>query len=259
MARVLERVGGLLPVGVQGSGTLEQAFLLESLQRAQACGTGERMPRVGVAVEQLDAVGSLHESVVDRIPHEHRAHGHRTVGEPLRRRAQIGQDAEALGSERLAEAAETGDDFVEDEQDAMLGADFAQALEIALRRDQHPGRSGDRLHDQRGDARGIVQLANALQIVGELGAVRRLAAREGIARRVVRMADVVDPGDTRPEGLAVEGNAAHGHAAEVHAVIAALAADQPEALALAPGALVSQRDLERGVDRFGAGVGKEHP
>src|SRR5438270_6299337 len=72
------------------------------------------------------------------------------------------------------------------------------------------------------------------------------------------MADVVDPGDARPEALAVVGNAAHGHAAEVHAVIAALAADQPEALAFAPGALVGDGDLERGVDRFGAGVGEEH-
>src|SRR5207302_1873915 len=60
VARAFERVGGVLPVLVQGSGTLEQAFVLESLQRAQARGAGERMPGVGVTVEQLDAVGSLH-------------------------------------------------------------------------------------------------------------------------------------------------------------------------------------------------------
>ncbi len=41
-------------------------------------------------------------------------------------------------------------------------------------------------------------------------------------------------------------------------MITALASDQHAPGALAAQAMVSQRDLQRGVDGFGAGVGKEH-
>ena len=68
-----------------------------------------------------------------------------------------------------------------------------------------------------------------LQLVGELGAVLRLAPGEGVARQVVGVPDVVDASDAGTEHLLVERDAAHRHAAEVHAVVAALAADEPEA------------------------------
>src|SRR5690606_33042362 len=71
------------------------------------------------------------------------------------------------------------------------------------------------------------------------------------------MADVVDAGDARAEGLPVRPDAAHRHAAEVDAVVAALAADQPEALALAAGTVVGKRDLEGRIGRLGAGIGEE--
>ena len=51
-----------------------------------------------------------------------------------------------------------------------------ELLEIALGRDQHAGGAGHRLDDHRGDGRGVVQRDEALEIVGELGAVLRLAA-----------------------------------------------------------------------------------
>ena len=41
-------------------------------------------------------------------------------------------------------------------------------------------------------------------------------------------------------------------------MIAALAADQAGARALAARAVIGERDLERGIDRLGAGVGEEH-
>ena len=50
-------------------------------------------------------------------------------------------------------------------------------LQIALGRDQHAGRAGHRLDDHRRDGRGVVQRDDALELVGELGAV--LAARRG--------------------------------------------------------------------------------
>ena len=74
-----------------------------------------------------------------------------------------------------------------------------------------------------------MQRDEPLQLVGELGAVLRLAAREGVAREVVGVADVVDAGEQRAEHLAVGDDAADRDAAEIDAVIAALAADQAEA------------------------------
>jgi hypothetical protein len=79
-----------------------------------------------------------------------------------------GRDAEAVGGERRAEAAEAGDHLVEDQQDVVLVADRPQALQIALRRDQHAGRAGHRLDDHRGDVGGVVQGDDPLQVVGQV-------------------------------------------------------------------------------------------
>ena len=61
----------------------------------------------------------------------------------------------------------------------------------------------------------------------------------------------------RREGAAVVDHAADRHAAEADAVIAALAADQAGAGRLAGGAMIGQRDLQRGIDRFRTGIGEE--
>ena len=69
---------------------------------------------------------------------------------------------------------------------------------------------------------------------------------------------MIDADQQGAELLAVGDNAADRHAAEADAVIAALAADQPHARALAPDFMKSERDLERGVDRLGARIAEEH-
>ena len=88
-----------------------------------------------------------------------------------------GSNAEIVGRERRAEPSEAGDHLVEDQQDAVLGADFAQLLQIALRRDQHAGRAGHRLDDDRRDRRGVMQRDDALELVGEVA--RHARARRG--------------------------------------------------------------------------------
>ena len=75
----------------------------------------------------------------------------------------------------------------------------------------------------------------------------------------MRVADMVYAGYARSEGLLVRLQPADRHAAEVDAVVAALAADQAKALPFAARPMVGERDLERGVDRFRAGVGEKHP
>ena len=142
----------------------------------------------------------------------------------------------------------------------MPVADLAQALQVADRRHQDAGRARHRLDDQRGDVGSVVQADEALEVFRQLAAPARLAAAEGHVRQAVGVADMVDAGQQHgAEDLAVGRDAAHRHAAEVHAVIAALATDQPGAMAIATRAVVGQRDLQCGVGRLRPGVGEEHP
>ncbi len=103
-----------------------------------------------------------------------------------------------------------------------------------------------------------MQRRDALEVVGEVGAPFRLALGEGLGVAVIGVRQVVDAGQQRAEVLAVVDDAADRDAAEADAVIAALAADQAGAGALAAHIVVGERDLERGVDRLGAGIAEEH-
>ena len=61
----------------------------------------------------------LHHGVVDLPAGRHRAHRHGGVGEALGQVHHVGRDAETLGGEGRAQAAEAGDHLVEDQQDAV--------------------------------------------------------------------------------------------------------------------------------------------
>jgi hypothetical protein len=134
----------------------------------------------------------------------------------------------------------------------VLGADRGEAFQVALGRDQHAGRAGDRLDDDGGNGRGVVQRHETLKIVGKLGAVLRLATAEGVAGEIMGVAQMVDAGEKRTEPFAVVGDAADRGAAEIDAVIAALAADQAHLRCVAFGPVIGERDLERSLDRLRA-------
>ena len=78
-----------------------------------------------------------------------------------------------------------------------------------------------------------MQRDDALQVVGEVRAPFRLALRERLLLAVVGVRQMVDAGQQRAEQLAVVDDAADRDAAEADAVIAALAADEAGAAALA--------------------------
>ena len=184
MRQALQRMHRLLPIGRKLGGAGEQPLLLVDFERGDGGGASSGVARIGVAVEEIDRLlRAAHEGVVDLALDEHGAHRNGAVGDALGRGDDVRRDAEIIGAERRAEAAEGGDDLIEDEQDVVLGADRGEALEIALWRDQHAGGARHRLDDHRGDGRGVVQRDEALQIVGKLGAMLRLAAAEGVAAR----------------------------------------------------------------------------
>ncbi len=138
----------------------------------------------------------------------------------------------------------------------MLGADLAQALQIADRRHDHAGGAGERFDDHRGDRRGVAQRDDAVELFRQLRPLLRHAARKGVAgqqgvRQVVRLG-------AGAERLAVAGDAADRDTAEVNAVVALFPADKAGFARLAFGAPVSARHFQRCVRRFRAGAGEEH-
>ena len=194
---------------------------------------------------------------MDLAAGEHRAAGHGAVGDALGGRHQVRRDAEIICRERRPEAAEAGDHLVEDQEDAVLGAELAQPLQIALRRRQHRGRTRHRLDDDGGDRIGAMQRHHPLDIVGEFSAVVRLILRKRIAREIMGVTDVIDSRQMGRKGAAVRHHAADRHTAEADAVIAALAADQARPRSLSDGALIGERDLQRGIDGLRTRIGEE--
>jgi hypothetical protein len=103
-----------------------------------------------------------------------------------------------------------------------------------------------------------MQRDNAFELVGEMGAPVRLALCKGLMLAVIRRRQMIDAGQERAEQFAVGDDTADRNATEADAVIAALAADQPRARALAAHIMISERDFERGVGRLRAGIAEEY-
>ena len=258
MRVVRQRMQRLFPMRLKLGGAGQQPFLGIGFQRGDPGGRGDGVARVGIAVEQLDHMfRTLHEGVVDRRRGQDSAHRDDAVRQPLGAGDHVGHHAEVLRREGRAETAEARDDLVEDQQDAVLARDVAQAFQIALGRQQDTGRARHRFHDHGGDGIGAVQRDDALQFVGQMRAMFRLPARHAVFRQM-RMGQVVHPGQQAAEDAAVADDAAHRDAAEAHAVIPALAPDQARPAALAARAVIGQCDLQRGIHRLGARVGVEH-
>jgi hypothetical protein len=206
---------------------------------------------------ELDAFRAMrHVGVEDARMRQHRAHRHRAVGDALGQSHEVGHDARPLRGEGRAQAAEAGDDLVEDQQDAVPVADLAQARQIALRRRIDAARSGDRLDHHRGHSGRIVDRQQRLERVGHARALGRTAMGKAHALRIVgqRQMRAVEQ---RPEIAAMPADAADREPAKTHAVIALGAPDQLGTPAIAGQPVIAARDLDRGVDRLRSGIGEE--
>src|SRR3546814_3851323 len=90
---------------------------------------------------------------------------------------------------------------------------------------------------------------HALQVVGEIGTMLALPQHEAVFRNM-GMAQMRDAGHAKAEHVTVAHHAADRPASEIDAMIALLAADDPQALALAAAAMVLDRHLDRALDGF---------
>ena len=209
-------------------------------------------------MEEIDRpVGSgAGDGVVDAFVDRYRAHRQVSVRERLGHGHDVGPNAEALRGEGPAGTAEPGDDLVEHEQDAVTVTDFTQPLEVAERSDERPGRTRNRLHEAGGDRLRSVEAHEALEIVGEFCSFRRLAPAEAVFGKpgVAHVGDVRHAG---AEGFAVLDHAAQAGAAHVDTVVCAFPGHHARSRALAPGAMIGERDLYRGIDRLRARVSEE--
>ena len=259
MRAVAQAVDRVLEVRREFGRAVEQPLVAIDAERGERGGAGQRMAGIGVAVEQFDQVfRPAHHGVVDIRAHRDPAHGHGRVGQPFGHRHDVGSNVETLAREGRAEAAEPGDHLVEDEQYAVAVADRAQALQIPLRRNQHAGGAGHGLDDDGGDGARAIERDQVFQRVGALGAPCGLAAAEGVALRRVGVREMGNVAEQVAELPPVVGDAADRQAAETDAVIAARPADQHGALRLARRLVIGQRNLQRGIDRFGPRVDEEH-
>ena len=184
----------------------------------------------------------------DAVGGDHGAHRRVGGGEALRGRDDVGLVAVAPGAEPVAEPAPGADDLVGDQQDAVLVADLADLLEVALGREEAAARVLDGLEDHAGDglrALPLDPLADRLGRVVGLRAVR------------VRVGDVGGAGEQRLERAAGAREPGRGQRAHGRAVVGELAGDDLVAAALAVELVVLAAELEGRVDRLAAAAREE--
>ena len=176
------------------------------------------------------AVHAVEHLVVDRLAHQHRADRHVAAGQRLGEQHHVGLDVPVLAGEEFSGAADAGLDLVDDEQRAVAAAERFGALEIVVVGQDH-ALALDRLDHER----------------------RHLAVRQRAVERgeiVERHADAIRQQrlEAAAEGvIAVQRKRPIGQAMERMAAIG-------DAGAARRGA----RELDRGLDRLGAGIGEEH-
>ena len=112
--------------------------------------------------------GSVSSAAVGCGADEHAAERDVAGRDRLGERREVGRDAVVVGGEPTAGAAEAGDDLVEDQVCAVLVAQLAQRLQVAIRRRVHAAGALHRLGD---DGRDLVaalahQRGDGLDVVG---------------------------------------------------------------------------------------------
>ena len=141
-------------------GVLDESLVLVDLDGRQRGRAAERMAVVGeTAVERL-----VPEVVGDAPTHAHRAERYVGTREALGHRDEIGHDVPVIHAEPPAGAAESRHDLVADQQDAVLVAQRAHALQVAVGRNEDAVGAADGLEDERRDVFRALELDDFLEI-----------------------------------------------------------------------------------------------
>ena len=180
----------------------------------------------------------------------------RPIGDLLGHVHDVGRHAKGRRAGIGAHAAKAGNHFVKNQQDVVGRADFAQAGQVAHRRNHHPGGTRHGLHYDSRNVGRVVQCNQLEQLVGQLR-TRGWHALEKRTGGGLGVGQVVGF-DALTEGLSVAKNAADRDAAEIDTVVAFFPPDQAGFGALALGTPVGARHFERGVGGFGARAGEKH-
>ena len=100
------------------------------------------------------------------------------------------------------------------------------ALEVANRRQQYTGGTGDWLNNYGRDVAAIVKATESFKVVGQFCAVFWQAATEGILLGVMCVSNMINAGyEVGAKNLSVWHHTANGHATKVDTVVATFAAD----------------------------------
>ena len=110
---------------------LDQVLILEDLEVADGGGSGDRVTTECQQVTERQRFLIL-EDLEDRVAHDCGSHRRVAGREALGDGHDVRGDALVLDREHLAGATEAVDDFVGDQEDAVLVADFAKHLPVDL-------------------------------------------------------------------------------------------------------------------------------
>ena len=232
-----------------------QLLFLDDADVFQRRRAGHGVARIGKAVREFAAL--LDQDLGHPVAHQHPAQRHIARGDALGKGDQVGLDAEQLGAEPAPQAAETADDFIGDEQDAVLVADALDFRPIRRWGDDDAARALHRFADEGGHLVGADFQDLVFQPAGRLQA-------EGFRRQAVARFQVVglaDMRDARYRQAALRMHAIHAaqrrprHRA---AVIRVVAADDGMALLVAEDIPVAAHHAQIRVVAFRSGTGEEH-
>ena len=216
-----------------GRGVVDEAAL-EQVDRRERGGAGDRVAAVG------RAVGARAPGLEQLGPGDHRAERH-ARGDALGRQQDVRLDAPVLDRPHLAGPAGARLDLVGDQQDPVLVADLAQALEEAVLGDDVAALALDRLDDDRRDLVGRGELV-------EQDLVEPAQVLDPAVRRVE------DARQQRPEaGVVLRLRGGQRDRAVGPAVERAEERDDVRPLRRVAG------ELDRGLDDLGAGVAEVGP
>ena len=129
------------------AGVLDDALLLEDVDAGDRRGAGQRV----AGVREPAGVDALGERVGDRPADDHAAERDVARVDALGEADQVRRHAPAVDGEPLAAAAEPGHHLVGDHHDAVVVAQLADALQVAVRRDEDAVRADDGLEHDGGD------------------------------------------------------------------------------------------------------------